>query len=74
LAGPTCDSVDVMYYDSELSETTTINDLIVFYNTGAYTTEYGTNFNGIPSPKIIFENNLFERNSLDYTFERIFKK
>jgi len=74
LAGPTCDSVDVMYYDCELPETTTIDDLIVFYNTGAYTTEYGTNFNGIPSPKIIFENGLFVSKSLEHTFEEVFEQ
>ncbi|WP_077289782.1 MULTISPECIES: type III PLP-dependent enzyme [unclassified Thermosipho (in: thermotogales)] len=55
LAGPTCDSVDVMYYDIELPESTTMDDLLVLYNTGAYTTEYSTNFNGIQSPKIVFE-------------------
>ncbi|APT74271.1 ornithine decarboxylase [Thermosipho melanesiensis] len=55
LAGPTCDSVDVMYYDIELAKNVTIDDLIVLYNTGAYTTEYSTNFNGIEPPKVVFE-------------------
>ncbi|MBB6061750.1 ornithine decarboxylase [Thermosipho japonicus] len=64
LAGPTCDSVDVMYYDINLPKTTTMDDLIVLYNTGAYTTEYGTNFNGIPSPKIIFESSIFVKQEL----------
>ncbi|MDK2885673.1 MAG: ornithine decarboxylase [Thermosipho sp. (in: thermotogales)] len=74
LAGPTCDSVDVMYYDAELPESTTIDDLIVFYNTGAYTTEYGTNFNGIPSPKVIFENGLLVEKPEEYIFEKISKE
>ncbi|MFN4200891.1 MAG: type III PLP-dependent enzyme, partial [Fervidobacterium gondwanense] len=56
LAGPTCDSVDVMYYDAQLPKSTTIDDLVYFHATGAYTSEYATNFNGIPSPKIVFEN------------------
>ncbi|ACJ76112.1 ornithine decarboxylase [Thermosipho africanus H17ap60334] len=64
LAGPTCDSVDVMYYDINLPKTTTMDDLVVLYNTGAYTTEYGTNFNGIPSPKIIFESSIFVKQEL----------
>lgn len=64
LAGPTCDSVDVMYYDINLPKTTTMDDLVVLYNTGAYTTEYGTKFNGIPSPKIIFESSIFVKQEL----------
>ncbi len=58
LAGPTCDSVDVMYYDAMLPASTTMDDLVYIYTTGAYTSEYATNFNGIPSPKIVFENGL----------------
>ncbi|MFN3692340.1 MAG: type III PLP-dependent enzyme, partial [Fervidobacterium sp.] len=56
LAGPTCDSVDVMYYDAMLPASTTLDDIVYFHTTGAYTTEYGTSFNGIPSPTIVFEN------------------
>ncbi|ABS60539.1 type III PLP-dependent enzyme [Fervidobacterium nodosum] len=58
LAGPTCDSVDVMYYDAMLPKSTTLGDIVYFFATGAYTTEYGTNFNGIASPSIIFENGI----------------
>jgi len=29
-----------------------------FHTAGAYTTEYGTNFNGIDSPKIVFVNGI----------------
>ena len=52
LAGPTCDSVDVIYDEIELPENTTIGDKVLFINSGAYTVEYGTNFNGIPSPPV----------------------
>lgn len=48
-AGPTCDSMDVMYYDIDLPKSTTLGDIVYFHATGAYTTEYGTNFNGILS-------------------------
>lgn len=54
LAGPTCDSVDVMYYDAMLPKSTTLGDIVYFHTAGAYTTEYGTSFNGIASPTIIF--------------------
>ncbi|SHH16699.1 type III PLP-dependent enzyme [Thermosipho atlanticus] len=74
LAGPTCDSVDVMYYDAKLPKNTTIGDLVVFYNTGAYTTEYGTNFNGISSPEVIFQNGLLLKQNLEYAVEEILKQ
>ncbi len=52
LAGPTCDSVDVIYDEIELPENVTEGDKVIFINAGAYTVEYGTNFNGIPSPAV----------------------
>ncbi len=52
LAGPTCDSVDVIYDEVELPENVTEGDKVIFINAGAYTVEYGTNFNGIPSPRV----------------------
>ncbi|MEN3042952.1 MAG: type III PLP-dependent enzyme [Fervidobacterium sp.] len=58
LAGPTCDSVDVMYYDAMLPKSTTLGDIVYFHTAGAYTTEYGTSFNGIASPTIVFENGI----------------
>jgi len=67
LAGPTCDSMDVMYYDIDLPKSTTLGDIVYLHATGAYTTEYSTNFNGIPSPKIIFENGIL----LDEEFEAV---
>ncbi len=52
LAGPTCDSVDVIYDEVQLPENTTEGDKLLFINAGAYTVEYGTNFNGMEPPKI----------------------
>ncbi|HOO32578.1 MAG TPA: type III PLP-dependent enzyme [Thermotogota bacterium] len=52
LAGPTCDSVDTIYDEVELPMSITMGDRVFFKNAGAYTVEYGTSFNGIPSPKV----------------------
>ncbi len=54
LAGPTCDSVDVIYDEVELPQDITLNDIVYFLNAGAYTVDYGTKFNGIESPVEIF--------------------
>ncbi|MFN3282760.1 MAG: type III PLP-dependent enzyme [Pseudothermotoga sp.] len=58
LAGPTCDSVDKVYDDAMLPYNVTLDDVVYFINAGAYTVEYGTNFNGIPSPKVYFVQDL----------------
>jgi len=52
LAGPTCDSVDMIYQQIDLPASITYGDIVYFKNTGAYTVEYGTYFNGIRPPKI----------------------
>lgn len=52
LAGPTCDSVDKMYDEVLLPQNTTLGDIMYFKNTGAYTAEYGSYFNGIEPPKV----------------------
>ncbi len=52
LAGPTCDSVDIIYNEVELPVDTTEGDKMLFINAGAYTVEYGTSFNGIETPRI----------------------
>jgi ornithine decarboxylase len=51
LAGPTCDSVDMIYQQIDLPANITYGDIVYFKNTGAYTVEYGTYFNGIRPPK-----------------------
>lgn len=46
LAGPTCDSTDVMYRSVELPLNLAEGDLVRFHSAGAYTTCYATGFNG----------------------------
>ncbi len=51
LAGPTCDSIDIMYeqHKYELPLSLEIGDHIFWYSTGAYTTSYSSiEFNGFP--------------------------
>lgn len=51
LAGPTCDSLDIMYehHKYELPLSLEIGDYIYWYSTGAYTTSYSSiEFNGFP--------------------------
>ncbi|MHB8748853.1 MAG: type III PLP-dependent enzyme [Aggregatilineales bacterium] len=51
LAGPTCDSADTMLRDVALPETN-IGDRLYILNTGAYSTEYATTFNGFDKPTV----------------------
>ena len=51
LAGPTCDSVDILYenFKYQLPENLKAKDRIYFFSAGAYTTSYSAiKFNGIP--------------------------
>ena len=52
VAGPTCDSVDVLMKDQLLPEDLQADDFIYFTNAGAYTTAYASNFNGFPLPEV----------------------
>ncbi len=52
LAGPTCDSIDIIYDEVDLPFSTTLGDLLFFKNAGAYTVEYATSFNGINPPDV----------------------
>ncbi len=54
LAGPTCDSIDVVYDEVDLPEDTTLGDIVYFLNAGAYTLDYKTHFNGIEGPYAVF--------------------
>ncbi|MCX7654653.1 MAG: type III PLP-dependent enzyme [Fervidobacterium sp.] len=74
LAGPTCDSVDVMYYDAMLPKSTTLGDIVYFHTAGAYTTEYGTSFNGIASPTIVFENGILLPDENEFEDEESLEK
>ncbi len=51
LAGPTCDSIDIIYEETEyyLPKTLGVGDKLYFLNAGAYTTTYSSvGFNGFP--------------------------
>lgn len=51
LAGPTCDSVDILYekYRYTLSSDLRIGDRLYWFSTGAYTSSYSSiEFNGFP--------------------------
>ena len=52
VAGPTCDSVDVLLQDHMLPEDLADGDFIYIPNAGAYTTAYASNFNGFPLPEV----------------------
>ena len=56
VAGPTCDSVDVILRDELLPSDLQEGDFIYIRNAGAYTTAYASEFNGFPLPEVrIFE-------------------
>jgi len=59
LAGPTCDSMDILYehYRYRMPEGTVPGDRVYIFTTGAYTQSYSSvNFNGFPPLKaVIFE-------------------
>jgi ornithine decarboxylase len=52
VAGPTCDSVDVVMRDQLLPEDLQADDFVYLPNAGAYTTAYASNFNGFPLPQV----------------------
>ena len=57
LAGPTCDSQDIMYedYKIDLPLTLAIGDRLYWFTTGAYTSSYSSvEFNGFPPLKTYF--------------------
>lgn len=56
MAGPTCDSMDIMYehYKYHMPETTQPGDRVYIFTTGAYTQSYSSvNFNGFPPLKAV---------------------
>jgi len=57
LAGPTCDSTDIMYEEAgyQLPEELEIGDKIYWLTTGAYTNSYSSvEFNGFPPLEVIY--------------------
>ena len=56
IAGPTCDSVDVVMREEPLPSDLQEGDFIYIRNAGAYTTAYASQFNGFPLPEVrVFE-------------------
>ena len=53
IAGPTCDSVDILMRDEMLPVDIQEGDFIYIPNAGAYTTAYASNFNGFPLPDVV---------------------
>lgn len=53
VAGPTCDSVDVIVRDKMLPQDLCEGDYVYFPNAGAYTLGYATHFNGFPGPDTV---------------------
>jgi ornithine decarboxylase len=52
VAGPTCDSIDVVMRDEPLPSDLQEGDYLYLRNAGAYTTAYASNFNGFPLPDV----------------------
>ncbi|MEO0096004.1 MAG: type III PLP-dependent enzyme, partial [candidate division WOR-3 bacterium] len=52
LAGPTCDSFDIISTSEELPELD-IGDIVYVENIGAYSWATATNFNGLPPAKVV---------------------
>jgi ornithine decarboxylase len=52
IAGPTCDSVDVLAQEHLLPTDLQDDDFIFIRNAGAYTTAYASEFNGFPLPDV----------------------
>jgi ornithine decarboxylase len=52
VAGPTCDSVDVVMREELFPADLQEGDFIFIKNAGAYTTAYASNFNGFPLPEV----------------------
>jgi len=56
VAGPSCDSMDVIMRDEMLPVNLQEGDYVCFQNMGAYSTAYASNFNGFPVPEVIVFN------------------
>jgi ornithine decarboxylase len=51
--GPTCDALDVISVAEDLPVNLQLGDRLYSENIGAYTIASGTNFNGMPLPKVV---------------------
>ncbi|MCC6473138.1 MAG: type III PLP-dependent enzyme [Burkholderiales bacterium] len=52
VAGPTCDSIDVVMRDEAMPSDLQEGDFLYIRNAGAYTTAYASRFNGFPLPEL----------------------
>ncbi len=55
VAGPTCDTADLLFHDKLLPGDLQEGDLIYLPNAGAYTTAYASTFNGFPLPEMVLK-------------------
>ncbi|CAN8140735.1 type III PLP-dependent enzyme [Thiomicrorhabdus sp. 6S2-11] len=62
LAGPTCDSIDVVAEDIELPELQ-VGDILIGKQMGAYTIASATEFNYYPKPKVVVVEDIFDPES-----------
>lgn len=62
LAGPTCDSIDVIAEDVELPDLQ-IGDIMIGKQMGAYTLASATEFNYYPKPKVVVVEDIFDPES-----------
>jgi ornithine decarboxylase len=53
VAGPTCDTADVLFQEKTLPEDLQAGDFVYIPNAGAYTTAYASTFNGFPLPRMV---------------------
>jgi ornithine decarboxylase len=53
VAGPSCDTADVLFQEKMLPEDLQAGDLVYVPNAGAYTTAYASTFNGFPLPGVV---------------------
>lgn len=52
VAGPTCDTADLLFDEKMLPEDLVAGDFVYIPNAGAYTTCYASRFNGFPLPEM----------------------
>lgn len=55
IAGPTCDSIDVIQEDAWLPTDLKVGDVLYSDNVGAYTIVTASTFNSLPLPKVIYQ-------------------
>lgn len=61
LTGPTCDAYDTIGLDIPLPAGISVGDRVIIGSVGAYSTVYGSNFNGFAMPKHVFLNRKKEK-------------